>query len=112
MNTIRDALAAVWFIVFFFLTLADDRFEAFYDNPNALRVYFRDIGRMGLAAEGRKAYDSPADCFQYFCVGEYCTANLRLHFYSVQFKRTLPTCTVAPNFVRLVRYAFHLKRLT
>src|SRR5438552_5337441 len=28
--------------------------EAFYDNPNALRDYFRDIGRMVLAAEGRK----------------------------------------------------------
>src|SRR5438034_6958347 len=25
-----------------------------YDNPNALRDYFRDIGRMVLAAEGRK----------------------------------------------------------
>src|SRR5438105_10585200 len=35
--------------------LADDRLEAFYDNPNALRDYFRDIGRMVLAAEGRKA---------------------------------------------------------
>src|SRR5437870_8014993 len=28
--------------------------SAFYDNPNALRDYFRDIGRMVLAAEGRK----------------------------------------------------------
>src|SRR5204863_6880351 len=44
------------------LTLADDRLEAFYDNPNALRDYFRDIGRMVLAAEGRKANDSHADC--------------------------------------------------
>src|SRR2546423_2551843 len=35
------------------LTLADDRLEAFYDNPNALRDYFRDIGRMVLAAEAR-----------------------------------------------------------
>src|SRR5262249_58648388 len=42
-------------IVFDTLTLADDRLEAFYDNPNALRDYFRDIGRMVLAAEGRKA---------------------------------------------------------
>src|SRR5205807_1381001 len=31
-----------WFIVFDTLTLADDRLEAFYDNPNALRDYFRD----------------------------------------------------------------------
>src|SRR5260370_7745858 len=33
-----------------FRSLADDRLEAFYDNPNALRDYFRDIGRMVLAA--------------------------------------------------------------
>src|SRR5439155_3856991 len=59
------------------LTLADDRLEAFYDNPNALRDYFRDIGRMVLAAEGRKANDSHADCYQYFCVPEYGTANGR-----------------------------------
>src|SRR5262249_50635461 len=44
-------------------------------NPNALRDYFRDIGRMVLAAEGRKANDSHADCYQYFCVPEYGTAN-------------------------------------
>src|SRR5438105_15907169 len=58
------------------LTLADDRLEAFYDNPNALRDYFRDIGRMVLAAEGRKANDSHADCYQYFCVPEYGTAKI------------------------------------
>src|SRR5947207_14435823 len=71
--------------------LADDRLEAFYDNPNALRDYFRDIGRMVLAAEGRKANDSHADCYQYFCVPEYGTANGRLHFHAVHFMRTLPT---------------------
>src|SRR4051794_41273592 len=79
------------FIVFDTLTLADDRLEAFYDNPNALRDYFRDIGRMVLAAEGRKANDSHADCYQYFCVPEYGTANGRLHFHAVHFMRTLPT---------------------
>src|SRR5260370_12883520 len=66
MNAMRQAHAAGWFIVFDTLTLADDRLEAFYDNPNALRHYFRDIGRMVLAAEGRKANDSHADCYQYF----------------------------------------------
>src|SRR5262249_56760238 len=76
----RQAHADGWFIVFDTLTLADDRLEAFYDNPNALRDYFRDIGRMVLAAEGRKANDSHADCYQYFCVPEYGTANGRLHF--------------------------------
>src|SRR5207244_11503538 len=76
--------------------LADDRLEAFYDNPNALRDYFRDIGRMVLAAEGRKANDSHADCYQYFCVPEYGTANGRLHFHAVHFMRTLPTGSVDP----------------
>src|SRR2546429_429172 len=71
MNAMRQAHADGWFIVFDTLTLADDRIEAFYDNPNALRDYFRDIGRMVLAAEGRKANDSHADCYQYFCVPEY-----------------------------------------
>src|SRR5207302_9521250 len=55
---------------------------------NALRDYFRDIGRMVLAAEGRKANDSHADCYQYFCVPEYGTANGRLHFHAVHFMRT------------------------
>src|SRR5699024_11870567 len=71
MNAMRQDHADGWFIVFDTLTLADDRLEAFYDNPNALRDYFRDIGRMVLAAEGRKANDSHADCYQYFCVPEY-----------------------------------------
>src|SRR5439155_1500269 len=62
-NAMRQAHADGWFIVFDTLTLADDRLEAFYDNPNALRDYFRDIGRMVLAAEGRKANDSHADCY-------------------------------------------------
>src|SRR5437660_12806304 len=72
-------------------------------NPNALRDYFRDIGRMVLAAEGRKANDSHADCYQYFCVPEYGTANGRLHFHAVHFMRTLPTGSVDPNFGRRVR---------
>src|SRR5205807_2198928 len=88
----------------------DDRLEAFYDNPNALRDYFRDIGRMVLAAEGRKANDSHADCYQYFCVPEYGTANGRLHFHAVHFMRTLPTGSVDPNFGRRVRNQTILKR--
>src|SRR5437868_11917656 len=100
MNAMRHAHADGWFIVFDTLTLADDRLEAFYDNPNALRDYFRDIGRMVLAAEGRKANDSHADCDQYFCVPEYGTANGRLHFHAVHFMLTLPTGSVDPNFGR------------
>src|SRR5205807_654891 len=57
MNAMRQAHADGWFIVFDTLTLADDRLEAFYDNPNALSDYFREIGRMVLGAEGSKAYD-------------------------------------------------------
>src|SRR5207245_1123075 len=101
MNAMRQAHADGWFIVFDTLTLADDRLEAFYDNPNALRDYFRDIGRMVLAAEGRKANDSHADCYQYFCVPEYGTANGRLHFHAVHFMRTLPTPTAISIFVCL-----------
>src|SRR5205085_6401076 len=103
MNAMRQAHADGWFIVFDTLTLADDRLEAFYDNPNALRDYLRDIGRMVLAAEGRKANDSHADCYQYFCVPEYGTANGRLHFHAVHFMRTLPTGSVDPNFGQIGR---------
>src|SRR2546430_5960664 len=66
MNAMRQSHADGWFIVFDTLTLADDRLEAFYENPNSLRDYFRDIGRMVLAAEGRNANDSHDDCYQYF----------------------------------------------
>src|SRR5207244_5421519 len=90
-NAMRQAHADGWFIVFDTLTLADDRLEAFYDNPNALRDYFRDIGRMVLAAEGRKANDSHADCYQYFCVPEYGTANGRLHRSEERFSRNAET---------------------
>src|SRR5699024_11704298 len=64
MNAMRQAHADGWFIVLDTLTLADERLEAFYDNPNALRDYFRDIGRMVLAAVRRKANDSHVDCYQ------------------------------------------------
>src|SRR5207249_8759383 len=61
------------------------------------------------AAEGRKANDSHADCYQYFCVPEYGTANGRLHFHAVHFMRTLPTGSVDPNFGRRVRNRRQLK---
>src|SRR5690554_4651617 len=111
MNAMRQAHADGWFIVFDTLTLADDRLEPFYVNPNALRDYFRDNGCMVLAAEGRKANDSHADCYQYFCVPEYGTANGRLHFHAVHFMRTLPTGSVDPNFGRRVRNRRQLNSL-
>src|SRR5688500_20188039 len=104
MNAMRQAHADGWFIVFDTLTLADERLEAFYDNPNALRDCFRDSGRMVLAAEGRKANDSHADCYQHFCVPEYGGAYRRLHVHEVQFLRTLPTGRVDATFGRQGRH--------
>src|SRR2546427_9575254 len=112
MTAMRQAHADGWFIVFDTLTLADDRLEAFYDNRSPLRDHFRDIGRMVLAAEGRKANDSHADCYQHFCVPEYGTANGRLHFHPEHFMRTLTTGSVDPNFGRRGRYCrplYHLR---
>src|SRR5207237_8841890 len=88
-----------WFIVFDTLTLADDRLEAFYDNPNALRDYFRDIGRMVFAAEGRKANDSHADCYQYFFLPVFATFICLLLFHALYFMLTLATVSVYPTFV-------------
>src|SRR5207244_9607782 len=74
-----------------------------------------EIG-LGIPAEplfrsGRKANDSHADCYQYFCVPEYGTANGRLHFHAVHFMRTLPTGSVDPNFGRRVRNRRQLNSL-
>src|SRR5256884_1676756 len=80
-------------------------------KKNALRVYFRDTGRMVLAAEGRKANDSHADCYQYFCVPEYGPANGRLHFHAVHFMRTLTTGSVDTIFGRRVRNRRQLNSL-
>src|SRR5690606_40129968 len=57
------------------------------------------------------ANDSHADCYQYFCVPEYGTANGRLHFHAVHFMRTLPTGSVDPNFGRRVRNRRQLNSL-
>src|SRR5262245_44759782 len=76
-----------------------------------LCMFSRDVGRMVLAAEGRKANVSHADCYQYFCVPEYGTANGRLHFHAVHFMRTLPTGSVDPNFGRRVRNRRQLNSL-
>src|SRR5438876_1226113 len=76
-----------------------------------LRVSGIVMRSMVLAAEGRKANDSHADCYQYFCVPEYGTANGRLHFHAVHFMRTLPTGSVDPNFGRRVRNRRQLNSL-
>src|SRR5499433_481658 len=78
---------------------------------NAMRQAHADGWFMVFAAEGRKANDSHADCYQYFCVPEYGTANGRLHFHAVHFMRTLPTGSVDPNFGRRVRNRRQLNSL-
>src|SRR2546429_1889108 len=40
---------------------ADDRLEAFYDNPNALRDYFRDIGRIGKECRSEERFSRNAE---------------------------------------------------
>src|SRR5262245_65621201 len=90
MNAMRQAHADGWFIAFDTLTLADDRLEAVYDNRNALRDYFRDIGRMVLAAEGRKSNDSHAASYQYTCAAEYGTATGTSSSREVPVTRTIP----------------------
>src|SRR5205085_7407691 len=70
-----------------------------------------EIG-LGIPAEPLfRSNDSHADCYQYFCVPEYGTANGRLHFHAVHFMRTLPTGSVDPNFGRRVRNRRQLNSL-
>src|SRR5258708_33825447 len=89
MNAMRRAHADGWFIVFDTLTLGGHRLEAFYDNPHALRDYFRDILRMVLAAQEHKATDSHADCFHPFCLPAHATAEPPLLFHPVPCMRQL-----------------------
>src|SRR5271169_6228760 len=69
------------------------------------------IQRLMNAMRQAHANDSHADCYQYFCVPEYATANGRLHFHAVHFMRTLPTGRVDPNFGRRVRNRRQLNSL-
>src|SRR5438128_6572140 len=96
-----------WVNFFFFFFKQKTAYEIGLGIP--AEPLFRS--RMVLAAEGRKANDSHADCYQYFCVPEYGTANGRLHFHAVHFMRTLPTGSVDPNFGRRVRNRRQLNSL-
>src|SRR5687768_12349118 len=98
------------------------KFSAFHDETGRLNVDGMNIisndgsnklnrSRKARVSEGRKANDSHADCYQYFCVPEYGTANGRLHFHAVHFMRTLPTGSVDPNFGRRVRNRRQLNSL-
>src|SRR5438034_4016205 len=56
-----------------------------YDNINALRDYFLDIGRVVVSVEGRQTDDSNADFYQYYCMPEYGNANDGLCFTVMKF---------------------------
>src|SRR5437763_7274666 len=64
-----------WFIVFDTLTLADDRLEAFYDNPNALRDYFRDIGRQPTDRKSGSAGMPRPISYAVFCLKKKTKSN-------------------------------------
>lgn len=103
LNGVSTAHRKGWYIVFDTITLSDACVDEFYQNPTALRDYFRDIGRLVLEAEGRKKGDSYEDCFEYFCVPEYGTKFGRLHFHAIYLMRTLPKNTVDPNLGKVTR---------
>src|SRR5262249_16992676 len=65
MNAMRQAHADGWFIVFDTLTLADDRLEAFYDNPNALsfRMQGVEFDNGDMYVDGHKAASDVRDEF-------------------------------------------------
>ena len=91
---------AGWFFIFDTLTLSPDMVKAFYETPNALRHYFRNVGRSVLRAESRSIRQSSDDCYSYFCCPEYGSERGRLHFHVIHFCRTLPRGSVDPNYGR------------
>lgn len=109
MSRINYALKAAhdagWYMVFDTLTIAPARVMDFYDNPNALRDYFRNVGRRIASAIGADPLKSHADFYQYFCVPEYGTERGRLHFHVIHLCRDLPAGSIDPNFGRRVRNA-------
>src|SRR5207247_8038026 len=84
-------------------------------SPSAFVFFFfkqKTAYEIGLGIPAEPLFrSSHADCYQYFCVPEYGTANGRLHFHAVHFMRTLPTGSVDPNFGRRVRNRRQLNSL-
>src|SRR5262245_14758256 len=66
---------------------------------------------MVLASEGRQAYDSPGDCFQYFCVPWYGTGNGIPPFHAVTFMATLSLSRLGPSFGRALPHARQVNSL-
>ena len=100
---LEQAHRAGWYMVFDTLTLSPDRVKAFYENPNALRDYFRSVGRRVKEAEGGTTKDNYDDCYLYFCCPEYGSERGRLHFHCIHFLRTLPRGARDPNYGRSIR---------
>src|SRR5690348_18200426 len=67
-TTLFRSHADGWFIVFDTLTLADDRLEAFYDNPNALRDYFRKTPLIGRDRKSGSAGMPRPTSYAVFCL--------------------------------------------
>src|SRR5437763_1546746 len=105
-------LCVTIFVIFFVLFLLPGVARLMFHTPHSICLFlFLSLVGMFLAAERLKTNDSHADCYQYFCVPEYGTANGRLHFHAVHFMRTLPTGSVDPNFGRRVRNRRQLNSL-
>jgi len=100
---LRDSHHSGWFMVFDTLTLSPDMVTRFYENSNALRDYFRNVGRSVLSAEKRSPRQSFDDCYKYICIPEYGSERGRLHFHIIHFLRTLPTGAKDPNIGRRTR---------
>nr|UUW39431.1 DNA replication stages II and III protein [Pectobacterium phage Mimer] len=100
---LRTAHNDGWYMVFDTITLAPDRVKAFYETPNALRDYFRSIGKSVAVAGGLPASKSTKDVYQYFCCPEYGSERGRLHFHCIHLCKHLPLGSVDPNLNARVR---------
>src|SRR5438552_11805349 len=93
------------------ISLVQGSISTGYIAKNRLFFFFKQktAYEVGLGIPAGPLFRS--DCYQYFCVPEYGTANGRLHFHAVHFMRTLPTGSVDPNFGRRVRNRRQLNSL-
>src|SRR5207249_10979850 len=83
--SLSPASLSVFAFLFFFLMIRRPPRSTLFPYTTLFR------SRMVLAAEGRKANDSHADCYQYFCVPEYGTANGRRREIGRGFSRNAET---------------------
>lgn len=102
-NEIKLAVEKGWFIVFDTLTLSDDKMKDFYDNPTALRDYFRSVCFKVLAANNMPMRTkNKSDFYRYIAIPEFGTENGRIHWHVVHFMKSLPKGTFDPNYGRKI----------